>query len=221
MRTPTYRVVAWGLRQKESGCPGLLLWQCSPANKCCLDRSHIQRRPESSPWASGTFCISAPRHVRIGAMPFLATLLRALLILVLVSNGIGSAYASTWRHEDMGRSRAGQVPARPGQLPAGSSSCPDHHDDMATKPTAMKSTGMKPTVIEQTSASHAPLEHPHGSSDCCDPSNCTCPCMHGCAALPLLAPRMSDSTGRDPGTPHPSHGHPSPALPQLIRPPIA
>lgn len=143
-------------------------------------------------------------------MPLLPALLRVLLILVLVSNGIWSAYASIGMGEGMGHSHSSDVSAETKPQPVPLSSCSDHRDGMV----------MKPVASEQAPASPALPEDPHGSSDCCDPSHCTCPCVHACAALPLLASRMPDSMGHDLGVRPLSLGHPSPALPHLIRPPI-
>jgi hypothetical protein len=143
-------------------------------------------------------------------MPFLSAMMRVLLILILVLNGVGSAYASIRMGEGMGRSHSSDVSAKPEQPPEPPSSCPDHHDGMA----------MKPAAAEKQPASPASPDDSHGSSDCCDASHCTCPCMHACAALPLLATRTPASVGRDLGVRPLSLGHPSPALPHLIRPPI-
>ncbi|WP_425562613.1 CopL family metal-binding regulatory protein [Lysobacter hankyongensis] len=144
-------------------------------------------------------------------MPTLPALLRIFLILVLVLNGIGNAYASAMMVTGAKQSSVEARSADASGDRALTSSCPDHHDAMA----------MEPGMIEREKPASPPSSGDrHGSPDCCDPSHCKCPCMHACAALPVLAVRMRVPLGNDVGVRRLSLGHPAPVLPHLIRPPI-
>ena len=125
-------------------------------------------------------------------------LLRVLLILSLLLNGFGSAMASTTM----------TMPAMPlaSQEQATQSAPPCH--DMATMDHAM-----------DASPEQAP-QGKHPVPDCCKSGLCQCVCVHAAQ----LAPPALLALGFDASRTHlaqPMHsGHPEPALPHLIRPPI-
>lgn len=143
-------------------------------------------------------------------MAVLPTLLRVLLIFILVLNGTGSVYASAGMELEAGQHHSPMASAGKEQA-VSTSPCVDHHRAMATES----------ETPERESPADAPQpDDQHGAPDCCDPSHCKCPCMHACAALPVLAVRMPAPLGNDVGVRRLSLGHPAPALPHLIRPPI-
>lgn len=144
-------------------------------------------------------------------MPVLQTLSRIFLILALVLNGVGNAYASAVMVTGASQSSLDVRSTDVNEERALTASCSDHHAAM--------------TVELETTEREIPVGAPspgdqHGTPDCCDPSHCKCPCMHVCAALPVLVAKVSNSLGNDIGVHRLSLGHPSPALPHLIRPPI-
>jgi hypothetical protein len=141
-------------------------------------------------------------------MHVLSTLLRVMLILILILNGVGDVYASAGMQLKTTQSHS---LTSANKQPAVTPPCPDHHGAMA----------VEPQTTEREQPASPPLSgDQHGSPDCCDPSHCKCPCMHACAALPVLAVRMPVPLGNDVGVRRLSLGHPAPVLPHLIRPPI-
>lgn len=131
----------------------------------------------------------------VAPMPALSALLRALLCLALILNGSGAAVAAT--QMQMGH-LAAVTPAP----------VMEHHG------------AMSPCHGEQAVAHHTPPA-PHPSPDCCQSAQCACDCLQHLTAtatgffvpMPMLAhaPVL-----------RPMHaGHPSPALANPIRPPIA
>lgn len=144
-------------------------------------------------------------------MPVLQTLSRFFLILALVLNGVGNAYASAAMVTGASQSSLDVRSTDVNEEPALTASCSDHHGAMA----------MEPETIESEKPAGAPSPgDQHGTPDCCDPSHCKCPCMHAFAAMPVLAVKMPNFLGNAVGVRRLSLGHPSPALPHLIRPPI-
>ncbi len=133
-------------------------------------------------------------------MPSLSALLRVLLCLALILNGSGAAVAAT--QMQMGHIAnivADSAPA-PGEQVVAS---PCHGD--------------------QHGLAHAaePKPVPHPSPDCCQQGHCNCDCLqHLSAAAPRFfvpMPMLAHAPVL-----RPMHaGHPSPALANPIRPPIA
>lgn len=133
-------------------------------------------------------------------MPTLSALLRVLLCLALILNGSGAAVAAT-------QMQIGHVAAAVESASAVSSA-------------AEHGMSMSPCHGETSTAHHAPPA-PHTSPDCCQSSHCACDCLQHLSAtatgffvpMPMLAhaPVLRPMHG----------GHPSPALANPIRPPIA
>ena len=133
-------------------------------------------------------------------MPSLSALLRVLLCLALILNGSGAAVAAT----QMQMSHVATMAS------------------VAADPVAAHEGMLSPCHGEQATAHHAmPQPAPHVSPDCCQAGHCTCDCLQHLSAtateffvpMPMLAhaPVL-----------RPMHaGHPSPALANPIRPPIA
>lgn len=138
-----------------------------------------------------------------------AALLRLLLSLLLVLNGIGTAAAST---------------RMAGAMMDGAMS--GHHHVMAVKPADAACASHHAVAMTADHQSHdaAPATPvkcgDHGKSDCCDSSSCSCPCAQaGTSALFALAPMPLLFLHGDP-TPSLSASHIAPALSLPTRPPI-
>jgi hypothetical protein len=125
-------------------------------------------------------------------MTISAVLLRVLLVLALVLNGIGSAVAGVHAH-------AGHADAVPAQALASDADAPCHEPAPVPAP-------------EPVAAGDA--------ADCCEGARCDCACTAAGATvaafeLPTLAtPPVALATHRL------DAGHRAPALAHLIRPPI-
>lgn len=142
-------------------------------------------------------------------MAVFSTPLRVLLILILILDGIGSAYASAGMELEATQSHS-FMNANIQQVVT--PTCSDHHGAMAAEPGV--------TEREQPASTPPQSKQQHGTTDCCDLSLCKCPCLPACAALPVLVVRMPVPLGNDVGVRRLSLGHPAPVLPHLIRPPI-
>lgn len=143
-------------------------------------------------------------------MPLPALLLRLLLSMALIFNGAGSAVASV--HAAGGGAMA-SLPFLEGQfLPAGLPHCAD--SDMPS-PSGSRddARGVAPGPVP------GPGDHP--APDCCDVSACACTCAHACASVIPAVAQLPLSIARDRGVGIGAFGHAAPALPHLIRPPIA
>lgn len=141
-------------------------------------------------------------------MTFWPTLLRVFLCLALVLNGTASAMASTGMaiaHQSHGGMAMGGPAVDP--APAQDPEC--HEPEAAHAATeAQASSGDSPT-------GHA------STSDCCQTSPCSCACV---LVAPFFAPAMLPDGGEYThvrSTRGLASGHTPPALPHLIRPPIA
>lgn len=137
-----------------------------------------------------------------------AILLRVLLSVALVLNGATGAAAAVHMqmpHED------GQILAPLVVEPPGLSSA-----DMPCHQQATETSGEAPLAAVDP----APSEPKHSTPDCCKSSSCNCVCMHAAQAPPapmfIQTSLVDHSLSVGPLLP----GHPSPALPHLIRPPI-
>ena len=131
-------------------------------------------------------------------------LFRVLIALSLVLNGTGSAFAST----QMLLAADGQVDqampsAATGHMGhAGHATSPPCHDEQAPR----------------SPADDGQEKNPH--ADCCQSGACSCPCAaHASAALVGVAPATACLAHAVDVRPM-ALGHPTPALPHLIRPPI-
>lgn len=155
-------------------------------------------------------------------MSLASILLRVLLSLSLVLNGVGYAMASTsvssmemqmqMRHAKA----ASQVePAAVGHAPAMQSA--DCHPSAAVA----ASTPVADPATHHQSEHQQPAPHQHTSIDCCQSDKCSAPCMQ-------LVHAVVAGMGFQAGAPLHFHAnvfkqstHASPVFPHLIRPPIA
>jgi hypothetical protein len=142
-------------------------------------------------------------------MSIRAILLRVLLSVALVLNGATGAAAGVHMpmpHED-GQAVAAMAEGSPGSSSAG---MPCHQQETGI--------GGKASPAE---ADSSPSESAHSTPDCCKSSSCNCVCVHATQAPPasmfIQAVLVAHSRSGRLLLP----GHPSPALPHLIRPPIS
>lgn len=143
-------------------------------------------------------------------MRVLPSLLRVLLVVVLVLNGVASAHASvamlrmSGQHHGSTQAADDTAPAPP---------CEIHQDTTAKR--------MDASVAPESEGASAQADRSGTPApDCCTPGQCACPCVHGLVALALPATRMPSSSHRHISARRLALGHASPALPHLIRPPI-
>ena len=138
-----------------------------------------------------------------------AILLHLLLCIALVFNGAASAMASVQMmqmHAD-GQGTA-SVPV-PTMVAGAEPAMPCHHDGQASH-----------SQDAAAAATPSKDQQPHQAPDCCKSSTCTCACVHQAAAMvPMLAFHGVVSLHGSSVRPM-TLGHPTPALPHLIRPPI-
>ncbi|WP_169795614.1 CopL family metal-binding regulatory protein [Lysobacter antibioticus] len=136
-----------------------------------------------------------------------AVALRLLLSVVLILNGIGTANASIRMLGAMAMPPASSSVTAIAEQ--GASPCLEHHAAHAGKAAGVDDASGPP---------------PDGCADpepdCCESSACGCACTQSCAfAVPAVA-QPTVVIARDPSIRAMSLGHPAPALPHLIRPPI-
>ena len=137
-----------------------------------------------------------------------AILLRLLLCVALVFNGAASAMASVQlmqMHADGQGTASIPVPTMADAEPA----MPCHHNGQASH-----------SQDAAAAATPSKDQQPHQTPDCCKSSTCTCACVHQAAAMvPMLV--FQGATLLHVGSVRSmTLGHPAPALPHLIRPPI-
>lgn len=138
----------------------------------------------------------------LAGMSLATLLMRCLLCVALVLNSAGAAAASV-RMLDMGSGSQG-TSEKGGN--AHDLDCAGHADDHAG-------------FWQESGSSSAHDTQP--DPDCCKSASCTCACVHGCAtaiATQTGTPVIIIHAGV---MPTPMTEHPAPALPHLIRPPIA
>ncbi|MBS0200423.1 MAG: CopL family metal-binding regulatory protein [Proteobacteria bacterium] len=138
-------------------------------------------------------------------MPIHADLLRILLSLALVLNGLGSAAASV---QMTGHMMQAPVKATPSITHQSDQASCDHQHPAATDNAYPAS--------HQVHAKHGDPASP----DCCKSSTCSCACVHACTSVTMAAQQVLLIPAHDPGTGRIAVTYPSPALPHLIRPPI-
>lgn len=146
-------------------------------------------------------------------MSFPAFLLRIALISVLVLNGVTSAFASVHMHlpESMpARTASVAQSTEPSTAAPKASHCAGHGEHMAA-------TEQKIDVPVAATSSNNGDDPP--VPDCCK-KRCDCACVHACATAVPIAAQTSFAIPHDLSTRFMALGHPSPALPHLIRPPI-
>jgi hypothetical protein len=141
-------------------------------------------------------------------------LLRLLLMLALLANGVTGAFATTHM----------QV-AHVAEMAAETKTVAAAHADAAKPPChehmpAMDDSEAASQITPPSAALDTDSGTEHGSPDCCQSANCACACMQHMAAtsasVHMLQVRIDHASGVRPL----KMGHATPALPQLIRPPI-
>jgi len=144
--------------------------------------------------------------------PF-AILLRVVLCIGLILNGSGYAVAAT----QMQIEHATKVSEgmRAGALPGGDVAAvlPCHEDP------GKAAIGPDGFTADPETTGNDPAQPEHPIPDCCKSSNCAGACLHAFAAMPGLC-AGSIVTNHASSVRPMRTGHPAPALPHLIRPPI-
>ena len=141
--------------------------------------------------------------------------LRILLVLALVLNGIGSAMAGV------------AAALAPVAMPTAASapmaavvSAPMHAATATADDCAGHQSGAATAAADPAPAAPSGC-HSDDGGDCGDTPECRQACLHVAAALPVL-PAIAGIAPRARAVLHPlATGHPPPALPSPIRPPIA
>jgi len=136
-------------------------------------------------------------------MSLWSTLLRVLLSLSLILNGVATAAAATHAHASAADIQS--AIATPVKVSQSAEEVPCHEHQQAESAVTDK---QPPAPVQPATKS---------SPDCCKSSTCGCACVQ--AALPgvgLAAPVLEHSRSVRQLTP----AHAAPALPHLIRPPI-
>lgn len=129
-----------------------------------------------------------------------AILLRVMLSVVLILNGIGSAVASVQM------ARAGNMTTEMPVSDAAEVPCHGDHDALAD--------AAQPDVISE-------LEEPSQSDpNCCESGACRCACMHQAQAAMAVSLPIEAVIIHARSVLPTAAGHTAPALPHLIRPPI-
>ena len=137
-----------------------------------------------------------------------AILLRLLLCVALVFNGAASAMASVQMmqmHAD--GHEAASTPVAP--MASAESEMPCHHDG---QPAHSQDAADAATATKD--------KQPGQSPDCCKSSTCTCACVHQAAAMVPVMAFQGTALLHVGSVRSMALGHPTPALPHLIRPPI-
>lgn len=134
-------------------------------------------------------------------------LLRCLLIVALVSNAMGSAFAITQTQVDHLRAQLVMAQREPVAKRA-AMPCHEHSGMTANASTTELNHG----------APLAKTQHP--SPDCCQSAKCQCACMQYVAIAAVSIPMLEANVYRAISIGALNTGHDAPALPHLIRPPI-
>lgn len=138
-----------------------------------------------------------------------AVLLRVLLSLALIFNGIGGAVASSRMQPEGAGHMHGKTQAVPAAQASQVPSCGEHAGLTAASKRDADSSAMKESVAESKD-----------SADCCKSSACPCDCVQqlqvAIAAALFPAPIIEHTTSVRAVKP----AHAAASLPRLIRPPI-
>ena len=139
-------------------------------------------------------------------------LLRLLLVLALIANGVTGAFAATQMQAVHVAGMAAQEKAAAAHADAPKPPC---HEQMA----AMGDSEAAPQIAPPSALDTDPGTE-HGSSDCCQAANCACACLQHVAATSTSVHALQVRIGRASGVRPLKMGHATPALRHLIRPPI-
>ena len=140
-------------------------------------------------------------------------LLRLLLTLALIANGVTGAFAAT----QMQTAHVAEITAqaKATTLAHTKSAEPACHEHRASMGDAQTDLQIAPADVPKTGS-----DTEHGAPDCCKSAKCACACMQHLAStsasVHMLQVRIDHASGVRPLT----LGHATPALPHLIRPPI-
>ena len=140
-------------------------------------------------------------------MPVRVVLLRLLLCVALVFNGAASAMASVQAMQMHAQMDAAAVPAHAHADAMAASAMPCHHGEQAQH--------------GPPAESGEPAKNGHPAApDCCESNTCACACVTPVVAM-VPTPAFRGIPLADAGHVRPmALGHPAPALPHPIRPPI-
>lgn len=137
-------------------------------------------------------------------MPHVHLLLRFLLGLVLVLDGIGAAAAAT----QMRLQHAGVASI----TASGDTRAAADHADMAPCHEQGNGVAVDPAKPDDQAG--------HATPDCCASAQCHCPCAQPAPAAPVLAFACDAVVIHVAAERAPAAGYAAPTLPHLIRPPI-
>lgn len=144
------------------------------------------------------------------AMSVSTVLLRVLLSLILVLNGIGSAHASVQMSVNMA------MPWSERAIGAADNAAGSHCTGHAL---AMTASAHDADHADAPAAAPEPCDP--AAPDCCKSSACRCACPQVCASLIPMVPQAPLLAAHDRAAGDLALAYPAPALPHLIRPPIA
>jgi len=135
-------------------------------------------------------------------------ILRLILCVSLVLNGATGAAAAVRMH----------MPHDDGQTVAASTA--ESHKPSSEEMPCHQQAGENGDKAPLAAVDHGASRSKHSVPDCCKSSSCNCACVQAAHAplgsMFIHALLLNQSHGVSPLSP----GHPSPALPHLIRPPI-
>lgn len=142
-------------------------------------------------------------------------LLRVLLSLILILNGIWTAHASVQIPVSMAMPSNEQAVGAAGNTAR--SHCAGHASAMAASAHAAGHTDAPAAAP----ASRNPAACDPAAPDGCKSSACRCACPQACASLISVVPQAPVLAAHDRVTGALALAYPTPSLPHLIRPPIA
>jgi len=137
-----------------------------------------------------------------------AVLLRVLLSLALILNGMGAAVASVQTAGSMMAAASHGMRAVASE--SGDSACPEHR--AATARHDADPSALHPSPSKDGGG--------HPSPDCCKSSSCHCVGVHACASVPVALTQAPSIAAHALRIASKAQERPSPMLPHLIRPPI-
>jgi hypothetical protein len=139
-------------------------------------------------------------------------LLRLLLVLALIANGVTGAFAAT----QMQTAHVAGMAVEEKAVAHADASKPPCHEQMA----AMGDSEAVPQIAPPSASLDTDPGTEHGSPDCCQSANCACACLQHVAATSASVHALQVSIGRTSSVRPLKMGHATPALRHLIRPPI-